>query len=70
MNNLQQLKTKNKKICLVKRKKPPCNYQVPIINLSDFETDTTCLKYGLHHSLMDNNKFIKHDLGIEHEPLA
>ena len=33
MNNLQQLKTKNKKIYHLKRKKPPCNYQLPIINL-------------------------------------
>ena len=33
MNNLQQLKTKNKKIYHLKRKKPPCNYQLPMINL-------------------------------------
>ena len=44
MNNSRQLKTKNKKIYHLKLKKPLCNYQVPIINLSDFKTDTTCLK--------------------------
>ena len=66
MNNSRQLKTKNKKIYHLKLKKALCSYQVPIINLSDFKTDTTCLKYGLHHSLMDNNKLIKRDLGIEH----
>ena len=70
MNNLRQLKTKNKKIYHLKPKKPQFNYQVPIINLSDFEIDTTCLKYGLHHSFIDKNRFIKRDLGVEFESLA
>ena len=52
MNNLRQLKTNNKKIYHVKPKKPPLNNQVPMLNLSDFEIDTTCLKYGLHHSFI------------------
>ena len=70
MNSLRQLKTKNKKIYYLKPKKPQFNYQVPIINLSDFEIDTTCLKYGLHHSFIDKNKFIKRDLSVEFEQLA
>ena len=45
MNNLQQLKSKNKKIYHLKLKKPTFNYQVSIINFPDFEIDTTCLKY-------------------------
>ena len=69
-NNLRQLKTKNKKIYHLKPKKQPCSYQVPIINLSDFEIDTTCLKYELHNSLIDKNKFIKRDLGVELKSLA
>ena len=43
---------------------------MPIISLSDFESDTTCLKYGLHNSLIDKNKFIKRDLGVELKSLA
>ena len=70
MNNLQQLKTKNKKIYHLKPKKLQFNYQVPIINLADFEIDTTCLKYGLHHSFIDKNTFIKRDLGVEFESLG
>ena len=46
------------------------NYQVPIINLSDFEINTNCLKYGFNHSFVDKNRFIKRDLHIELEPLA
>ena len=69
MNNLGQLKTKNKKIYHIKPKNPQFNYQVPIINLSDFEIDTTCLKYRLHHSFVDKNRFIKRDLDVEFESL-
>ena len=69
MNNLGQLKTKNKKIYHIKPKNPQFTYQVPIINLSDFEIDTTCLKYRLHHSIIDKNRFIKRDLGVEFESL-
>ena len=66
MNNLRQLKTKNKKIYHLKPKKPQFNYQVPILNLSDFEIDTTSLEYGLHHSFIDKNRFIRRDLGVSH----
>ena len=45
-------------------------YQVPIINLSDYDTDFSCLKYSLHHSFIDKNRFIKLDLGVELETLA
>ena len=56
MNNLKQLKTKNKKIYHLKPSKPMFNYQVPIINLSDFEIDTTFLKYGyIIHLLIRTN---------------
>ena len=70
MYNLRQLKTKKKKIYHLKPKKQQFNYQVPIIKLSDFGIDTTCLKYGLHHSFIDKNRFIKRDLGVEFESLA
>ena len=70
MNNLRQLKTKNKKIYHLKPKNLPRHYQVPIINLPDFEIDTICLKYELHHFFMDKNRFIKRELGVELESLA
>ena len=41
-----------------------------IINLSDFEIDITSIKYGLYHSSIDNNNFIKCDLGVELESVA
>ena len=70
MNNLRQLKTKSKKIYHLKPKNLPRHYQVPIINLPDFEIDTICLKYELHHFFMDKNRFIKRELGVERESLA
>ena len=32
--------------------------------------DTSSLKYGLHHSFIDKNKFIKEDLAVEFESLV
>ena len=63
--NILNLKIKNKKIYHLTPKRPPFNYQIPIVNLSGFEIHTTCLKYGLHHSFIDKNRFIKRYLGIE-----
>ena len=70
MSNIQQLKTKNKKIHKLKPKEQHIPYQVPIINLTDYDIDSSCLKYGLHHSFIDKNRFIKRDLGVELESLA
>lgn len=36
---------------------------MPIINISYYDIDSSCLKYGLHHSLIDGSKCIKQDLG-------
>ena len=70
ISNIQQLKTKNKKIRKLKPKRPHILYQVPIINLSDYDTDSSCLKYDLHHSFIDKNRFIRRDFVVELEPLA
>ena len=70
MSNIQQLKTKYKKIHKLKPKEQHISYQVPIINLTDYDIDSSCLKYGLHHSFIDTNRFIKRDLGVELESLA
>ena len=43
---------------------------MPITNLSNCDIDSSCLKCGLHNSLIDNNGYIKRDLGVELESLA
>ena len=70
MSNIQQLKTKNKKMHELKPKEQHIPYQVPIINLSDCNIDFSCLKYHLNHSFVDRNRFIKRDLGVELESFA
>ena len=70
MSNIQQFKTKNKKIHKLKPKEQHIPYQVPVINFSDYDIDSSCLKYSLHHSFIDKSRFIKWDLGVELESLA
>ena len=43
--------------------------QVPVKNLSDYDIDMSILKYGLHHSFINKNKFMKRDLAVEFESL-
>ena len=70
MSNMQQLKTKNKNIHKLKLKEQHISYQVPTIKLSDYDIVSSCLKWDLHHSVIDKNRFIKRDLGVELESLA
>ena len=42
---------------------------MPVINLSFQVLDTKPLKYGLHQSFTDKNKFLKGNLAVELEPL-
>ena len=70
MSNIPQLKTKNKKIRKLKPKEQHIPYQTPTINNSDYDNDSACLKYGLHHSFIDKNRFIKRDLCVEVVSLA
>ena len=69
MSNMQQLKTKNKKIHKLKSTEQHIPYQAPIINLSDYDNDFSCLKYGLHHSFIDKHKFLKRYLHAQLESL-
>ena len=69
-SNILQLKTKNNKICNGRPKHANKTSQVPVKNLSDYDIDTPSLKYGLHHSFIDKNKFIKRDLAVEFESLV
>ena len=70
MSKTQQLKTKNNKIHEFKPKEQHIPYKVPIINLTDYDIASSCLKYGMHHSFIDKNRFIKWDLGVKLESLA
>ena len=73
-NNLQQLQYKNKKLHKLilnkksSKKKDSCT--VPVINLSSEDLDTKPLKYGLHHSFTDKNKYVKRNIAVELESLA
>ena len=73
-NNLQQLQCKNKKLHKLilnkksSKKKDSCT--VPVINLSSEDLDTKPLKYGLHHSFTDKNKYVKRNIAVELESLA
>ena len=60
-SDLEQLKRKNNKLRILSLKvfKNRDSYQVPVINLSYQVLDTKPLKYGLHHSFTDKNKFVK-----------
>ena len=69
-SNILQLKTKNNKIRNRRPKHANKTSQVPVKNLSDYDIDTSSLKYGLNHSFIDKNKFIKRDLEVEFESLV
>ena len=72
--NLNHLQYKNKKlhklISSKKSKKKKDSDTVPVINLSSKDVDTNPLQYGLHHSFIDKNKYVKRSLAVELESLA
>ena len=57
---------------LGKKQKPLLQqtFQVPIINLSLEDLNLDCLKYGLQHSFIDKNKFVRKELAVEFELFA
>ena len=73
----QSLRTKNRKIFNLagKRRDKPKQHEettVPIFNLSDKsfpKSVTNCLRFGLNHSFVDKNRFIKVNLATELESL-
>ena len=69
-SNILQLKTKNNKILNLRPKHANKTSQIPFKNLSDYDIDTSILKYGLTHSFINKRKFIKSDLAVEFESLA
>ena len=72
-NNTQQLTTKLKKLKWLGKKQKPLRqqtFQVPIINLSSEDLNLDCLKYGLQHSFINKNKFVREELAAEFELFA
>ena len=71
-SNLEQLKRKNNKsrILFLKVAKNRHSYQVLVINLSSKGLDTKPLKFDLHQSFTDKNKFVKRNVAVEVEALA
>ena len=69
-SNILQLKAKNSKIRNRRPKHTNKTSQVPVKNLSDYDIDTSSLKYELQHSFINKNKFIKRDLPVEFESLV
>ena len=65
----KQLPCKNKKLHKPmsnkksNKKKDP--YKVLVINLSSKDLNTKPLKYGLHHSFTDKNKYVKRNIAVE-----
>ena len=46
------------------------DYNVPVVNVSSEELDVENLRYGLHHSYANKNKYIKRDIAVEFEILT
>ena len=73
-NNIEQLKTKTKKLRILLNKKPGIpnviTESVPVINLSSYDVDTDVLKNGLNHCFIDKNKYERRTIATEFENLA
>ena len=69
---MEQLKRKNNKsrILFLKVAENRHSYQVLVINLSSKVLDTKPLKFDLHQSFTDKNKFVKRNVAVEVEALA
>ena len=66
-----QLRCKNLKLFrLIPIKKDTQHHQVPVLNLSTESMNATPLRYGLHHSFTDKNKYLTTNVALELETLA
>ena len=65
-DNINQLKCKNKKLRRLISKKTVNgdNYNIPAVNLFSYELDVSGLKYGLHQSFTDKNRYIKRNIAV------
>ena len=65
-----QLRCKSSKLFRLIPTIKDSRYQVPILNLSTENINTTPLRYGLHRSFTDKNKYVKRNVAVELETLA
>ena len=66
--NTKQLICKNKKLhnLMIKfNKLSKDKYKVPVLNLSLESLDLSSLKYGLHQSFVEKNKYAKRNVAVE-----
>ena len=68
--NKSQLRYKNSNTFRLIPRKKDSRYQIPVLNLSTENINTTPLRYGLHHSFTDKNKYVKKNVAVELETLA
>ena len=71
--NTKQLICKNKKLHYLKikfNKLRKDKYNIPLLNLSSESLDLSLLKYGLHQSFVDKNKYVKRNVAVEMESVA
>ena len=71
--NTKQLICKNNKINNLKikfNKLPKDKYDIPVLNLSSESLNLSSLKYGLHQSFVDENKYVKRNVAAEMESIA
>ena len=71
--NTKQLTCKNKKLHHLKikfNKLPKDKYNIPVLNLSSESLDLSSLKYGLHQSFVDKNKYVKRNVAVGMESIA
>ena len=68
--NKLQLRCKNLKLFRLIPRKKDSQYQVPVLKLSTENINMAPLRYGLHHSFMDKNKYVKRNVAVELETLA
>ena len=65
--NKSQLLCKNSKLFRLIPRKKDSRYQVPVLNLSTENVNTRPLRYGLHHSFTNKNKYVKRNVAVELE---
>ena len=68
--NKLQLRYKNLKLLRLIPRKKDSQYQVPVLKLSTENINMAPLRYGLHHSFTDKNKYVKRNVAVELETFA
>ena len=65
-----QLRCKNSELFRLIPRKKDSRYQVSVLNLLTENINTTPLRYGLHQSFTDKNKYVKINVSVEFETLT